>query len=82
MATYYVQQKSTVWIQTAVNAETVEDALKIGATYLNEGGGDEVDNSFEWEDAFAVVDENGELVYLNENGTETQFEGATKCQSK
>lgn len=67
MTTYYVQQKTTVWVQTAVNAETVQDALKIGATYLEEGGGDEVETSFEWLDAFAVLDENGNQIYLNEN---------------
>jgi hypothetical protein len=67
MATYYVQQKTTVWIQTAVNADSIQEALKIGETYLHEGGGDEVGTSFQWNDSFAVLDENGELIYLNEN---------------
>lgn len=67
MATYYVQQKTTVWIQVQVSANDLDAALELGARELSNGGGYEVETSFEWSDSFAVLDSNGELIYLNEN---------------
>lgn len=78
MATYYVQQKSTTWYELSIDADTYQDALEIGKRLLETHGGHESEGTFEWEDSFAVLDDGGKLIYLNEDGTETKFEGAKK----
>ena len=55
MAVFKVQQKATVWYQTDIEADTIEEAINIanGGDYLD---WDRLDETQEWEDEFWYID--------------------------
>ena len=67
MAIYWVQQKATVWQEVQVDADSPEEALKIGTEKIERTGGYEAEDSWEWVDAFWVGNWEREQLLINEN---------------
>jgi hypothetical protein len=67
MAIYWVQQKATVWQEVQVDADSPEEALRIGTSILERTGGYEAEDSWEWVDAFWVGNWEREQLIMNEN---------------
>jgi len=67
MAVYFVQQKATVWHEIRIEAETHEEAMSLGIEALENGDGYEVEDSFQWADAYWLGDSKHDEIELNEN---------------
>lgn len=50
MATYKVQQAGVTYYEVTVEAGNEDEALELGMAELMNGGGYEVNGSFEWQD--------------------------------
>lgn len=57
---YRIQRPSTAWIETTVEADSLEEALKLADENFNNGDFEELSNTFEIDyDKFWSEDENG-----------------------
>jgi hypothetical protein len=57
---YRIQQKASVWIEVSVEADTLEEAMKLAEKDIDKGRFKEDPYSFELEDEFWWEDEDGE----------------------
>jgi len=58
MTEWRIQRPATIWIQTKVNAETLEDALEIADTEFSNGEYTEDEESFSIDDSrYYAIDE-------------------------
>jgi hypothetical protein len=66
MATYYIQQKATVWNQVLVEADSPEEAYELGLEALSNGEGYEAEDTWEWQDETCLLDADGDVIELEE----------------
>ena len=57
---YRIQQKASIWIETTVSADTLEEAMKLAEKDIDNGDFKEDPASFTLEDEFWWEDEDGE----------------------
>ncbi len=57
---YRIQQNASIWIEVSVDADNLEEALKLAEQEIGEGNFKEDPASFELVDEFWWEDENGE----------------------
>jgi hypothetical protein len=57
---YRIQQKASVWIEVSVDADTLEEAMKLAEKDIDNGDFKEDPASFTLEDEFWWEDEDGE----------------------
>ena len=57
---YRIQQKASIWIETTVDADNLDEAMKLALQEIEEGHFKEDPASFTLEDEYWWEDENGE----------------------
>lgn len=67
MNEYKIQQKCTTWIQTTVQADSLEEAMTKASEQMSEGDFMELSDTWDFTGKFYAMDEDGEELELSED---------------
>lgn len=66
MQEYKIQQKCTVWIQTRVEADSLDEALTKASEAMDDGDFMELADTYDFTGKFYAMDEDGEELEIPE----------------
>lgn len=74
MNTYYVEQKTELWVRTTVQADNAKDALEIGKRQIDSGEFEQSFDTWNFEDEFWIGGTDPNVaVSLNKDGSITEL---------
>lgn len=66
METFTIQQKATIWAETYIEAETLDEAMAKASEQMDEGDYHEVSHTWEFTGDYWATNENGDELELPE----------------